>query len=125
LWWRIRDQLRTRIAAGEWPPGGYLPSEPDLAHEYAVGIDTIKKVTRALAAEGVILRRHAKRAQVPQVHERQLVRIPRGSTVAPRMPASDKERELWGLPLNVPLLDVTYGGRTTSYPSDRYDFTTS
>jgi GntR family transcriptional regulator len=53
----IRDDLRVRISAGEWSPGGRLPSEADLAARYGVARMTIRQAVGALASEGIVVRR--------------------------------------------------------------------
>jgi GntR family transcriptional regulator len=53
----IRDDLRIRITAGEWPVGRRLPSETDLAAWYGVARMTIRQAIGALASEGVLVRR--------------------------------------------------------------------
>jgi GntR family transcriptional regulator len=53
----IRDDLRTRIDAGEWGPGERLPSETELAARYGVARMTIRQAVGALATEGNVVRR--------------------------------------------------------------------
>jgi GntR family transcriptional regulator len=53
----IRDDLRMRIASGEWAAGGRLPSETDLAARYGVARMTVRQAIGALAGEGVVVRR--------------------------------------------------------------------
>lgn len=53
----IRDDLRTRLDAGEWGPGTRLPSETELAARYGVARMTIRQAVGALASEGAIVRR--------------------------------------------------------------------
>jgi DNA-binding GntR family transcriptional regulator len=52
----IRDDLRTRIDAGEWGPGERLPSETELAARYGVARMTIRQAVGALATEGNVVR---------------------------------------------------------------------
>lgn len=51
---RIADDLRARIAAGEFGPGDPLPSEHDLVRCYGVARGTIRQARAALRAEGII-----------------------------------------------------------------------
>lgn len=51
---RIADDLRARIAAGEFAPGDPLPSEPDLVRSYGASRGTIRQARAALRAEGII-----------------------------------------------------------------------
>ena len=53
----IRDDLRMRIAVGEWAAGDRLPSETELAARYGVARMTVRQAIGALAGEGVVVRR--------------------------------------------------------------------
>ncbi len=54
---QLMDQLRRRVAAGQWKPGQELPSVRELAAELAVHPMTISKAYSLLEAEGLLLRR--------------------------------------------------------------------
>jgi GntR family transcriptional regulator len=64
---RVADALRAAIEAGEYPPGGFLPSGEDLAEKYSVHRGTAQKAVRQLAAEGYVT---LARRQKPVVRER-------------------------------------------------------
>lgn len=49
---RIADDLRRRLAEGEWTPGTQLPSNAALAGEYGSTRRTISRVMAVLAQEG-------------------------------------------------------------------------
>lgn len=53
----IRDDLRTRLNAGEWAAGERLPSEAELAARYGVARMTVRQAIGALASEGAVVRR--------------------------------------------------------------------
>ena len=53
----IREDLRKRLARGEWVAGQRLPSETDLAAQYGVARMTARQAIGALASEGLIIRR--------------------------------------------------------------------
>jgi GntR family transcriptional regulator len=53
----IRNDLRSRLDAGEWEPGTRLPSEAELAARYGVARMTIRQAVGALASEGAVVRR--------------------------------------------------------------------
>jgi GntR family transcriptional regulator len=53
----IRDDLRARLAAGEWAAGERLPAEADLAANYGVARMTIRQAIGVLASEGAVVRR--------------------------------------------------------------------
>jgi GntR family transcriptional regulator len=64
---RVADALRAAIEAGEYPPGGSLPSGEELAERYGVHRGTAQKAVRQLAAEGYVT---LARRQKPVVRER-------------------------------------------------------
>jgi GntR family transcriptional regulator len=49
---RIADDLRRRLAGGEWTPGTQLPGNAALAEHYATTRRTISRAMAALAQEG-------------------------------------------------------------------------
>ncbi|MFC7549194.1 FadR/GntR family transcriptional regulator [Plantactinospora sp. GCM10030261] len=54
---RIRqtiDQLRGHIAAGDWPLGSKIPTEPRLMEVLGVGRNTVREAVKALAHAGVL-----------------------------------------------------------------------
>lgn len=50
----IRDHLRRRIRAGEWPPGAPLPSRIELGKQYGVGERTMARPIADLCTEGLL-----------------------------------------------------------------------
>lgn len=52
-WRQVAEDLRRRIAAGEWT--GRLPAEKTLAQEYQVALGTIRKALAELREEGLIM----------------------------------------------------------------------
>jgi GntR family transcriptional regulator len=55
---RLYMMLQQQLADGTIPPGGALPSEPDLAHKTHLSRTTVRRALARLAAEGMIERRH-------------------------------------------------------------------
>ncbi|WP_367129506.1 GntR family transcriptional regulator [Streptomyces sp. STD57] len=53
-WTQIADVIRRRIASGEYPLN-HLISETKLEQEFGVARVTVRKVTAALRAEGLIV----------------------------------------------------------------------
>jgi GntR family transcriptional regulator len=53
----IRDDIRSRLNAGEWRPGTRLPSEAELAARYGVARMTVRQAVGALASEGAVVRK--------------------------------------------------------------------
>ena len=50
----IRDDLRERIAAGEWAPGARLPSVRDLAERYGCSDMPVRQALRDLRILGLV-----------------------------------------------------------------------
>jgi len=55
---RIHNNLRERIASGQWTPGSPLPSQRELAVEFGVSIMTLRQALQLLTDEGLIETRH-------------------------------------------------------------------
>jgi GntR family transcriptional regulator len=51
---RIADDLRRRVAAGEWQVGERLPSRAQLAVSYDVGANVLQRAQELLIAEGLL-----------------------------------------------------------------------
>jgi DNA-binding GntR family transcriptional regulator len=58
LRFRLAEELRGRIRAGEWEPGERLPSEPDLARMRLVSRSSMRAAITVLEEEGYVARRH-------------------------------------------------------------------
>ncbi len=50
----IAEDLRQNILVGQFPVGSRLPSEPELAREYGVNHQTLRKALALLAADGLL-----------------------------------------------------------------------
>lgn len=57
---QIVEQIRRRIAVGDWPPGQELPSIRTLAAATRVSVITVKRAYFDLEREGVIVTRQGK-----------------------------------------------------------------
>ncbi len=53
----IRERIRARIKAGEWPLGSRIPGEADFAEAFGCSRTTVNRALRALADEGIVERR--------------------------------------------------------------------
>lgn len=53
----IREDVLRRIRSGEWPLGSRIPDEKTLAVHYGCARGTVNRALRALAEEGVVVRR--------------------------------------------------------------------
>jgi DNA-binding FadR family transcriptional regulator len=54
---QIADQLRDRIASGEFPVGSKLPGELELAQQLGVSRNSVREATRSLVHSGLLLAR--------------------------------------------------------------------
>ncbi len=68
MYLQIMEQIRARIAAGDWAPGKELPSIRALAAALSVSVITIKRAYLDLESEGVIVTRHGKGSFVADVN---------------------------------------------------------
>jgi DNA-binding transcriptional regulator YhcF (GntR family) len=68
MYLQIMEQIKHRIAVGDWKPGDEIPSIRQLAIALRVSLITIKRAYLELEHEGVIVTQHGK-----------------GSTVAPAL----------------------------------------
>ena len=68
MYLQIMEQIRARVAAGDWPAGKELPSIRALAAALNVSVITIKRAYLDLENEGVIVTRHGKGSFVADVN---------------------------------------------------------
>jgi GntR family transcriptional regulator len=60
IYLQIIEQVRQRIAIGDWPPGHALPSIRELSAELRVSVITVKRAYLELERDGVITTRQGK-----------------------------------------------------------------
>jgi GntR family transcriptional regulator len=60
MYLQIIEQIRQRIAVGDWPAGEQLPSIRQLATDVGVSVITVKRAYFELEREGVIVTQHGK-----------------------------------------------------------------
>ena len=60
MYLQIMEQVKQRVAVGEWMPGEEIPSIRELAGELRVSVITIKRAYLELEREGVILTQQGK-----------------------------------------------------------------
>ena len=60
MYLQIMDQVRRRVAVGDWPPGQELPSIRALAASIQVSVITVKRAYLELEREGVIVTRQGR-----------------------------------------------------------------
>ena len=68
MYLQIMEQIRARVAAGDWEAGKELPSIRALAAALNVSVITIKRAYLDLENEGVIVTRHGKGSFVADVN---------------------------------------------------------
>lgn len=64
MYLQIMEQVRLRVANGDWPPGHELPSIRQLAIDLNVSVITIKRAYLELEREGVIVTQHGRGSTV-------------------------------------------------------------
>src|SRR5215212_1318059 len=79
MYLQIVEQIRRRIAVGDWAPSQALPSIRQLAVELNVSVITVKRAYFELERDGVIATHHGKGSVVAegaelgvQIHEQEL-----------------------------------------------------
>ena len=60
MYLQIMEQVRRRIAVGDWPPGHEIPSIRALAAAVRVSVITVKRAYLELERDGVIVTRQGK-----------------------------------------------------------------
>jgi GntR family transcriptional regulator len=60
MYLQIIEQIRHKVAVGDWPPGAEIPSIRQLAASLSVSVITIKRAYLELEREGVILTQQGK-----------------------------------------------------------------
>jgi GntR family transcriptional regulator len=60
MYLQLIEQVRQRVAIGDWPSGHELPSIRELAAELSVSVITIKRAYLELEREGIIVTRHGR-----------------------------------------------------------------
>jgi len=81
MYLQIIEQIKRRIAVGDWKAGDLLPSIRQLATDLQVSVITVKRAYLELEREGVILTHHgrgsavaARTDVVPRLYEEQLTK---------------------------------------------------
>ncbi|WP_245730649.1 GntR family transcriptional regulator [Pseudohongiella acticola] len=60
MYLQIMDQIRHRVAAGDWPPGREIPSIRAMAAGLSISVITVKRAYLELERDGVIITRQGK-----------------------------------------------------------------
>jgi GntR family transcriptional regulator, histidine utilization repressor len=64
-WQSVKDEALRRIRNRDWPPGGQIPHEADLAAELGCSRVTVNRALRELAEAGLLERRRKAGTRVP------------------------------------------------------------
>ncbi len=64
MYQQIMEQIKQRIAVGDWPPNTPLPSIRELAAETRISVITVKRAYLELEREGVIVTQQGKGSRV-------------------------------------------------------------
>lgn len=57
---QVADDLRARLAGGEWQSGQQLPSEAEFVEAYGVSRATVRQALKSLEAQGLITTKHGR-----------------------------------------------------------------
>jgi GntR family transcriptional regulator len=60
LYYRVREAIRERIAAGDWKPGDLIPAESRLLQSFGVSRATIRQALTELVREGLLVRKQGR-----------------------------------------------------------------
>src|SRR5215468_3077546 len=79
MYLQIMEQIKQRVAVGDWPRGEEIPSIRQLAVTLSVSVITVKRAYLELEREGVIVTQQGKGSRVAQdpdlglrIHEEEL-----------------------------------------------------
>jgi len=70
MYLQIMEQIRQRVALGDWKPGQDIPSIRQLAVALEVSVITVKRAYLELEREGVIVTQHGKGSSIAAVPRR-------------------------------------------------------
>lgn len=60
LYKQVKNNIVQSLVDGEWHPGNIMPSEPQMAQRYGVGINTIRAAISELVAANILFRHQGK-----------------------------------------------------------------
>lgn len=95
---QLMDQLRRRVAAGQWRAGQELPSVRELALELAVNPMTISKAYSLLEIEGLLERRRGLPMVIATGHARPAAARDRIEQLRPTLQRAAAETRELGIP---------------------------
>ena len=95
---QLMEQLRRRVAAGQWRAGQELPSVRELALALAVNPMTISKAYSLLESEGLLERRRGLPMVIAAGHERPAAARERIERLRPTLERAAAEAHELGIP---------------------------
>ncbi|WP_169809326.1 GntR family transcriptional regulator [Actinomadura chibensis] len=95
-WRTIAADLRTGILDGRYPPGGALPSEPELVRRWDVSRPTVRKAIETLVSEGLAYVMRGRGSFVRPTPERRLILISNQNRADLASPAYHPEIRAFG-----------------------------
>ncbi|MEV4093766.1 GntR family transcriptional regulator [Streptosporangium saharense] len=116
LYRQIADDLRQQITRGVLSPGERLAAEADLAHNYGVGVDTVRDALALLRTEGTIRTVRGEGSYVREQVEQTVLAVEGPALISARMPSAD-EKESLDMPEGVPVLVLEIGEETRVLPA--------
>lgn len=98
MYQQIMDQIKQRIAVGDWPQSTPLPSIRELSAAIKVSVITVKRAYLELEREGIIVTRQGKGSWVNDVIDQNLIQkkillqlLEKVATLASEIGLSDQE----------------------------------
>lgn len=67
MYLQLIEQIRSKVALGDWPPGSDIPSMRQLAAQLSVSVITVKRAYFELEREGVIVTHQGKGSTVATI----------------------------------------------------------
>ncbi|MBB5202718.1 GntR family transcriptional regulator [Inhella inkyongensis] len=95
---QLIEQLRRRVAAGQWKAGQELPSVRELAAALAVNPMTVSKAYSLLEAEGLLQRRRGLAMVIAEGYDRAAPKAQRIEALRPTLARAAAEARELGIP---------------------------
>jgi GntR family transcriptional regulator len=95
---QLVEQLRRRVAAGQWAAGQELPSVRELALQLAVNPMTVSKAYGLMEAEGLLERRRGLPMVIAAQHAKAAPRAARIEQLRPALERAAAEAHQLGIP---------------------------
>ena len=69
IYLQLMEQIKQRIAVGDWPAGYAIPSIRQLAADLQISVITVKRAYLELERDGLIVTQHGKGSVVADTHD--------------------------------------------------------